>query len=70
MIIHSEDDLPFKGVGVIRQGTKKMDSDNDGMPDDFEDRYGLDKHDASDAMKIAANGYTNIENYLFLLEAD
>lgn len=69
-IIHSEDDLPFKGVGVIRQGTEKMDSDNDGMPDDFEDRYGLDKHDASDAMKIAANGYTNIENYLFLLEAD
>ncbi len=67
-IIHSEHDLPFKGIGTIRQGTKKIDSDNDGMPDDFEDQYGLDKNDASDAMKIASNGYTNLENYLFLLE--
>ena len=37
------------------------------MPDDFEDTYGLDKNDPSDAMKIASNGYTNIENYIFLI---
>ena len=47
--------------------TKPLDTDNDGMPDDFEDAYGLDKNDPSDAMKIASNGYTNIENYIFLI---
>ncbi len=40
------------------------------MPDAFEDLYGLDKNDPSDAMKLASNGYTNLENYLFLLEKE
>ena len=44
------------------------DTDNDGMPDEFEDKYGLDKNDPADAMKIASNGYTNIENYIFLIK--
>ena len=46
-----------------------MDSDNDGMPDEFEDKYGLDKNEPSDAAKMANNGYTNIENYIFTLDA-
>lgn len=66
-IIHSETDTPMKGPGEIKAGEKLMDMDNDGMPDIFEDKYGLDKTDPSDAMKIAANGYTNIENYIFLI---
>ena len=56
------------GVGELRGGTLPRDTDGDGMPDAFEDRYGLDKEDASDAMQLASNGYTNLENYLFLLE--
>lgn len=66
-IICSELDLPAKGPGELKAGTKLPDSDNDGMPDEFEDKYGLDKNDPSDAMKIASNGYTNIENYIFLI---
>ena len=64
-IICSELELPTKGPGELKAGTKLPDSDNDGMPDEFEDKYGLDKNDPSDAMKIASNGYTNIENYIF-----
>ena len=66
-IILTEMDLPTQGPGEIKSGTKPLDTDNDGMPDDFEDTYGLDKNDPSDAMKIASNGYTNIENYIFLI---
>ena len=66
-IILTEMDLPAQGPGEIKSGTKPLDTDNDGMPDDFEDTYGLDKNDPSDAMKIASNGYTNIENYIFLI---
>lgn len=44
------------------------DSDNDGIPDSFEDIWGLDKNDPTDAMKKAKNGYTNLENYVLSLE--
>lgn len=67
-ILSSERELPTGGVGELRGGTLPRDTDGDGMPDAFEDRYGLDKEDASDAMQLASNGYTNLENYLFLLE--
>lgn len=50
--------------------TRLTDSDKDGIPDEIEKRYGLDKNDPSDAAKIAANGYSNIENYTFLLEQE
>ncbi len=44
------------------------DTDGDGMPDEFEDKWGLDKNNPKDAVKEAANGYTNIENYALSLE--
>ena len=44
-------------------GTKAKDSDNDGIPNEWEDTHGLDKFDKSDALKINADGYTNLENY-------
>ncbi|MBE6178614.1 MAG: pectate lyase [Rikenellaceae bacterium] len=47
---------------------RPTDSDKDGIPDSIEEQYGLNKNDASDAAKIAANGYSNIENYTFLME--
>ena len=46
------------------KGTPYKDSDNDGMPDDYESKIGLNAKDASDAAKIGKNGYSNIENYL------
>jgi hypothetical protein len=33
------------------------------MPDFWEGQFGLDPHDASDAMRITAGGYANIEHY-------
>lgn len=67
LIIHSETDLLTKGPGNIHTAERKQDTDNDGIPDEFEDRYGLDKNNPEDAMKIASNGYTNLENYIFLI---
>nr|WP_294903588.1 polysaccharide lyase [uncultured Lacibacter sp.] len=46
------------------KGTPYVDSDNDGMPDAYEVKVGLNPKDPSDSGKIAKNGYSNIENYL------
>lgn len=46
------------------KGTAYKDSDNDGMPDAYEVKNGLNPKDAADAGMIAKNGYSNIENYL------
>lgn len=49
---------------------RPKDSDKDGIPDEVEKQYGLDMNDGSDAAKIAENGYSNIENYTFLMEVN
>lgn len=47
------------------KGKPYKDSDNDGMPDDWESKNGLNPKDASDASADKNNdGYTNIEDYL------
>jgi len=48
------------------KGTPYKDSDNDGMPDAYEVKHGLNPHDAKDAYAYPKNGggYTNIEIYL------
>lgn len=46
------------------KGTPYKDSDNDGMPDSYEIKNGLNPKDASDAAKITKSGYANIEVYL------
>ena len=46
------------------KGTPYKDSDNDGMPDAYEIKNGLNPKDASDAAKITKSGYANIEVYL------
>ncbi len=46
------------------KGTPHKDSDNDGMPDDYEIKNKLNPNDPSDAAKITKSGYSNIEVYL------
>jgi len=46
------------------KGTPYKDSDNDGMPDAYELKNGLNPKDATDAAKISKSGYSNIELYL------
>lgn len=46
------------------KGTPYKDADNDGMPDAYELKNGLNPKDASDAAKISKSGYSNIEVYL------
>lgn len=46
------------------KGKPYADSDNDGLPDAYEVKVGLNPKDASDSGRIAKNGYSNIENYL------
>ncbi|HYH56907.1 MAG TPA: polysaccharide lyase [Anseongella sp.] len=47
------------------KGSPRKDSDKDGMPDEWEERYGLDPRDPSDAGgDMNGDGYTNIEKYI------
>jgi hypothetical protein len=51
------------------KGTPYKDSDSDGMPDDWETKYGLNPNDPSDASKdLNGDGYTNIEKYIYGLD--
>jgi hypothetical protein len=47
------------------KGNPYKDSDNDGMPDEWEKRFNLNPKDPSDAIKDCnGDGYTNIEKYI------
>ncbi|MBJ6110529.1 T9SS type A sorting domain-containing protein [Hymenobacter sp. BT523] len=49
---------------VLSCGAAPVDSDHDGMPDAYELNNGLAPLNPADRQFIAANGYTNLENYL------
>ncbi|WP_460617507.1 T9SS type A sorting domain-containing protein [Hymenobacter ruber] len=49
---------------VLSCGPAPADSDHDGMTDAYEAANGLNPNNAADRQTIAANGYTNLENYL------
>jgi hypothetical protein len=62
-IINSQKDVG--GWPIYRQGIAPKDSDQDGIPDDWEISHGLNPHDPSDAaLDQDGDGYTNIEKYL------
>lgn len=49
---------------TLETGEAPVDTDGDGMSDDWELAEGLNPELASDRSGIATNGYTNLENYL------
>jgi hypothetical protein len=55
---------------VLTGGSPPTDSDHDGMPDAWESAHGLNPTDPQDGPRTAANGYTNVENYLNELAGD
>ncbi|MES1175211.1 MAG: hypothetical protein ABUL62_12890 [Myxococcales bacterium] len=55
--------LANNGYGTITSATKPTDTDNDGMPDFWEQASGSDSA-KDDAMQKAADGYALIEHYL------
>lgn len=64
--IAKEDALPFGAPSSwnLWAGNARQDSDADGIPDAWETANGLNPTSPDDAMLIATNGYTNIENYI------
>jgi hypothetical protein len=62
-IITTPDDVG--GWPEYKSAPAPLDSDHDGMPDEWEKKYGLDPNDPSDAAKdLDGDGYTNLEEYL------
>ena len=64
-LITKENELPIGApdTWTMFTGQPLTDTDGDGMPDAWEMQNGTDPA-TDDAMTIAANGYTNIENYI------
>ena len=61
-IIRNENEL---GAWPAYQGGEAPpDSDNDGIPDEWETAHGLNPNDPDDASRMNADGYTNLEHYL------
>lgn len=52
------------GWPTLRSGTAPVDSDHDGMPDDWEVAEGLNPNNATDRNNVGADGYTMLEKYL------
>lgn len=65
-IIDSQQDVG--GWPELTSTSAAVDTDGDGMPDDWERRHGLNSKDAADgALDRDGDGYTNVEEYLNFL---
>lgn len=71
VLISSESQLPvgIPSSWITWSYEKPADTDGDGIPDEWEIANGTNPS-VDDAMTIAANGYTNIENYINGITAD
>jgi hypothetical protein len=65
-VINFETDIPEPGRWPVYHSLPApLDTDGDGIPDYWEDQFGLDKHSAADAMRDSGqDGYANIEKFL------
>jgi hypothetical protein len=64
-IINIEEDNGItNNVGTVASGTNPTDTDQDGMPDSWEEDNGMDPNTADDTQDNDGDGYTNIEEYL------
>ncbi|WP_297088117.1 pectate lyase [uncultured Draconibacterium sp.] len=61
-IIDTQDDVG--GWPELKSLPAPIDSDHDGMPDNWEKENGLDPENASDRNIVATDGYTMLEKYL------
>ena len=52
------------GWPELKGGTAPKDSDQDGIPDQWELAHGLDPDNSADAPRLTAAGYSNLETYL------
>ncbi|MBC7782274.1 MAG: hypothetical protein H7144_00425, partial [Burkholderiales bacterium] len=52
------------GWGTLTGGAAPTDTDQDGMPDAWEDDFGLNKNDALDRNTLNLFGYTKLEEYI------
>src|SRR5690606_32535504 len=66
--VYREDDLPLAngGLGELYGASAPLDTDQDGLPDDWEDAQGLDKNNPADALQTHSEepDYLNIEVYV------
>ena len=76
-IINSQDDLRPATAGddwsawpTLQTLDAPIDTDGDGMPDEWETTQGLNPNDSSDGRQASPDGYTWLENYLNNLVAD
>ena len=72
-LINSQDDITYAdgstGFPKLNSLEAPVDSDGDGMPDEWEKANGLNPNDPEDGAATSENGYTNLENYLNSLVA-
>lgn len=70
-LISNEANLPIGAPSTWAwwSGTKLIDTDNDGMPDEWEKANGTNPN-VNDATVKATNGYLNIENYINSITVD
>lgn len=73
-IINSQDDVVYAdnstGWPTLKSGVVPVDTDGDGIPDDWENANDLNPKDATDGNIVGEDGYTNLERYLNSLVAD
>ena len=56
------------GWPELLSASVRIDTDGDGIPDDWENENGLDPDDAEDGKSIAGNGYSHLENYVHSIQ--
>jgi pectate lyase len=61
---HRDSAYVSHSLPIMTQGTPKVDSDGDGIPDDFEIAMGSNPNIANNNDDLDGDGYTNLEEYI------